>query len=82
MAYFQDNIKINLYNVYQGISYIHESHLIKKKSQNNKERLLVSFFGVGNISNCLYKIHPIKPDALTGLLCFTAGATEDITLDH
>lgn len=38
MAYFQGNIKINLYNVYQGISNIHESQLIKKKSHNNKER--------------------------------------------
>lgn len=31
MAYFQDNIKINLYSVYQGISNIHESQLIKKE---------------------------------------------------
>ena len=38
MAYFQGNIKINLYNVYQGISNIHESQLIKKKSHNNKDR--------------------------------------------
>lgn len=31
MAYFQGNIKINLYSVYQRISNIHESQLIKKK---------------------------------------------------
>lgn len=44
--------------------------------------MLVSFFGIGNLSNCLYKIHSIKPGALTGLLCFAAGATKDVTLDH